>query len=96
MEAADARQRDNLGFSVWTPFHQPRCRRRLPEAQVRSVVVVVGHVVPQQSSEMALTQHDDVVEQFTTDAANPALGDAVGKGSRLQRMRRMGSTRAFG
>jgi hypothetical protein len=40
---------------------------------------------------MVLSEHDDVVEQFATDAADPALGDAVGEGSRLHQMRRIGS-----
>ncbi len=65
VQPADARQHDNLGFSVWTPFHQPRCRRRLPEAQVGAVVVVVGDVIAETPTEMPLVEDDDMVAAST-------------------------------
>ena len=44
---------------------------------MRPVVVVVGDVVADKSTQVALADHDDVVEQFSTNASHPALGDAV-------------------
>jgi len=39
--------------------------------------MVVGDVVSQQSSEMTFIEHDDVVEQLSTYAADPPLSDTV-------------------
>src|SRR6266851_5291275 len=44
---------------------------------VRSIVVIVGDVLVQQSSEVALVEHDDLVEQLSAHTAYPAFCNAV-------------------
>lgn len=44
---------------------------------MRSVVVVVTGVLFHQPSQVALIQHNYMIEQVTTAVANPALGNAV-------------------
>ena len=77
MQPADARQRDNLGFSVWPPVHRPLRGSRLPEPEVCSVVVVVSDVIAEEPTQMPLVEDDDVVEELAAHASHPALGDAV-------------------
>ena len=77
VESAEARQSHNLCSSVSVLRHRPPRRCRLAEAQVRTVVVVVGDVFAQEPTEMSFVEDDDVVEQFAAHAADPALGNAV-------------------
>ena len=77
VEAAEARQSPNLRSSVSAPRHRPPGRCRLAEAQLRTVVVVVGDVPAEKPSEMPLVSDDDVVEELAAHAADPALGDAA-------------------
>jgi hypothetical protein len=44
-----------------------------------SVVMIVGNVLGQKPSEMALVQSDDVVEQFTPATAHPAFCQGLWK-----------------
>jgi len=76
VEAAEARQSHNL-CSVSAPRHRPPRRCRLAEAQVRTVVVVVGDVLAEEPTKMPLVEDNDVVEELAAHAADPALGDGV-------------------
>jgi hypothetical protein len=42
-----------------------------------SVVVVVGDVLTDQAEQMPLPKHDDVIEQFAAQRADPPLGESV-------------------
>jgi len=44
---------------------------------VRSIVVIVGDVLVQQSPEVALVEHDDLVEQLSAHTAYPTFRNAV-------------------
>src|SRR6266568_5678833 len=75
------------------PGTRPRgaaCRRRLPEAQMGAVIVVVGDVVAEESAEMTLVERDHVVEQIPSDTAHPAFCDAVLPGAPPAGTRRLG------
>ena len=52
-----------------------RCLFAQPE--MGSVLMVVGNVLGEESSEMTLVQGDDVVQQLTSAAANPAFRNTV-------------------
>ncbi len=89
VKSPDTRQRDD-----------GRCRRRprrngsfvrgvFVQSQVDAVVVIISQVAVHKPSEMTLVENDDVLEEFSTTAANPALrhrvlpGTAVGDATRL-------------
>ena len=55
----------------------PACRRRLLQADVRSVFVVVGDVFTPKSPEMLIVQRDYVIEYFAANTAYPALRHTV-------------------
>lgn len=77
VQPTDTRQSDNLGFSCRALGYGSRRWSRLVEAEVGAVVVVVGDVIRQQSSQMALVENDDVIEQLAADAADPSLCDGI-------------------
>src|ERR1017187_1447020 len=55
----------------------PASRRLLVQPEVRSVVVIVGNVLGDESLQMALIQRDYVVEQVAAAASDPTLGDPI-------------------
>ena len=52
-------------------------RRVLPQGIVNPVVVVVVHVLTNQTAEMLFLERDDMVQDFPAAASNPALGDSI-------------------
>src|ERR1035437_6597822 len=55
----------------------PASRRLLVQPEVRSVVVIVGNVLGEESLQMALIQGDHVVEQVAAATSDPTLGDPI-------------------
>src|ERR1035437_6264775 len=55
----------------------PTSRRLLVQPEVRSVVVIIGNVLGEESLQMALIHRDHVVEQVTAAASDPTLGDPI-------------------
>src|ERR1035438_7446786 len=55
----------------------PASRRLLVQPQVRSVVVIIGNVLGEESLQMTLIQRDYVVEQVAAAASDPTLGDTI-------------------
>lgn len=55
----------------------PASRRLLTESKMRSIIMVIGNVVGEQSFQMALIQRNHVVEQFAAATTDPALSHAV-------------------
>src|SRR5664280_2093399 len=55
----------------------PASRRLLVQPQVRSVVVIIGNVLGEESLQMTLIQRDHVVEQVTAAASDPTLGGPI-------------------
>src|SRR5664279_1058458 len=55
----------------------PASRRLLVQPQVRSVVVIIGNVLGEESLQMTLIQRDYVVEQVAAAASDPTLGDPI-------------------
>src|SRR5665811_1271084 len=55
----------------------PASRRLLVQPQVRSVVVIIGNVLGEESLQMALIQRDYVVEQVAAAASDPTLDDPI-------------------
>src|ERR1019366_6059328 len=55
----------------------PTSRRLLVQPEVRSVVVIIGNVLGEESLQMPLIQGDHVVEQVAAAASDPTLGDPI-------------------
>src|ERR1019366_5007849 len=55
----------------------PTSRRLLVQPQVRSVVVIIGNVLGEESLQMTLIQRDYVVEQVAAAASDPTLGNTI-------------------
>src|SRR6266849_9878343 len=77
MQASEPRPRHrsaawNLGYCGATAGGSFLCKR-----VVRSIVVIVGEVLVQQSPEVPLVEHDDLVEQLSAHTAYPAFRNAV-------------------
>ena len=58
--------------------------------------VVVFAVLVEHPLKVVLPEDENVIQALAPHAPDKAFAVGVGKGSRLQRMRRMRSTRAFG
>jgi hypothetical protein len=88
MQSAESRSRDD--GRVWAPQRRarPAGGRLLVQSEMRAFVVVMGDVLFEQSPQMALVPHDDVVEQLAPNAPNPALGDAALPWTPVRRPRR--------
>ena len=55
----------------------PSVRRILLERIVDPVVMVIGHVLADEPTQVSLIQRDDMVEKLSATAANPALGYSI-------------------
>jgi hypothetical protein len=86
MKTADARQGQRRARFGRAWLNRPACRRRLLQADVCSVFVVVGDVFASQSPEMSIIQRDYVIKHFTANTADPALRHSVGKDCQMHRM----------
>src|SRR5579862_1219702 len=62
----------------------PRCS--LSQSNMRTVFVMVGDVLGKQPLQMRLVESNHRVEQLTSAAPNPALGNAILPGPRLERL----------
>jgi hypothetical protein len=75
VQAADSRKCDDLSCTRW--FDGSRDRSIAAERPVGSVLVVVGHVLADQSERMPLAKHDDVIQQLAAQRAHPSFGVPV-------------------
>ena len=75
MEPANPRKREN--FARGRRLDRPCNGRIAPKRHVRSVRVVIGHVLTDHSEQMSLTEHDDMIEQLASERADPSFGITV-------------------
>jgi hypothetical protein len=75
VQAADTRQGDDVPFSRWFGSAPGRCVAA--QRHVGPVLVVVGDVLPNQAEQMSLSKHDDAIQQFAAQGADPSLGESV-------------------
>jgi hypothetical protein len=76
LPSAKSRVGSNSGSMVPDGNRSER-RRVLPEPQVRSILVVVAHVVGKKTPEMIFLQHDHRIEPVPTTAFDPSLRDTI-------------------
>jgi len=76
MKATDAGQSNNLGLRRRSVLGGPP-DRRISQASVDSVFVVVIDVFAQQAMQVPLIQDDHVIQHLSTSAADPSLGDPI-------------------
>src|SRR5579862_8793316 len=73
MKAADSRQSQRLAWFNRPLCNQPPFRRCLLQANMRSILAIVGDVGTPKSSEMLTVQGNDVIKHFPANAADPAF-----------------------
>lgn len=71
MQTADHRKGHDL--SPRRPLLLSAVRRVFIEAEITAGLVVVAHLLTKQPTQVTRTQHDDVVEQLSTERADEAL-----------------------
>ncbi len=86
MKTADARQGPRLAWFGRAWLNRPARRRRLLQADVRAVFLVIGDIFTPQSPEVLMVQRDYVIKHFTANTADPALRHSVGISVQLRRM----------
>jgi len=77
MQAADARQRDDLRRGRGARCHRTRVRGILLEPEVGSVLVVKREELCHQAAQMAGVEHDHVIEQLASCGSDRAFADPV-------------------
>jgi len=77
MKAADARQGPRLAWFGRPRPNLPARRRRLLQADVRTVFLVIGDIFAPQSPPVLMVQRDYVIKHFTANTADPALRHSV-------------------
>ena len=77
MKAAESGTGDYRRSQRRLAFHWPSIWRVLIKGIVNPVVVVVVHVIANEPSEMLFIQRDDMVENLSAAASNPALRSPV-------------------
>ena len=73
MKTADARQGPRLAWFGRAWLNRPTRRRRLLQADVRAVFLVIGDIFAPQSPEVLIVEWDYVIKHFTAKTADPAL-----------------------
>jgi len=85
MEAIEDWECHNTTVSLGHSGH----RLFLLEALVWPSFVVEAGVLCDEAQKMALAKCENMVEQFAPESADKTLGEGVGKGTRLLRIRKM-------
>src|ERR1700693_1761494 len=55
----------------------PAVRCSLLESKVRAIVMIVADIISEQTTQVALTQSDHVIQQVTPAAFNPTLRNSI-------------------
>jgi len=82
MKTADARQGPRLAWFGRAWLNRPARRRRLLQADVRAVFLVIGDIFAPQSPEVLIVEWDYVIKHFT---AKPADAPAVKNLKRIEK-----------
>ena len=77
MKTAQPRHGNDFAVRVGVVPFLPAGGCALCQSEVRPVVMVVSDVLLHESFQMALVEHDDMVEEIAAASANPAFGHAV-------------------
>jgi len=77
MKTADAREGPRLAWFGRAWLNRPARWRRLLQAEVRAVFLVIGDIFTPQSPEVLIVQRDYVIKHFAAITADPALRHSV-------------------
>ena len=77
MQAAEPRHGDNFAARICSRRRDTPIRSLLVQAEVGSVLVVVANILVHQPLQVALVEHDHMVEQVAAAVAHEALCNAV-------------------
>ena len=77
MQAPESQHGDHFAARVHTACCLAACRSLLAQAQMRPVLMVIADILVHHPLQMTFVEDDDVIEQVSAAAANPALRDAA-------------------
>ena len=77
VETTEPQQRHNAATCAIVSLNLPISGCLLLKPEMSPVLVIVADVIGHQALQMALVEHDNVVEQIAAAAGNNAFGDAV-------------------
>src|ERR1700745_746015 len=77
MKTADARQGPRLAWFCLSCLSRRARRRRLLQADMRAVFLVIGDIFAPQSPEVLIVQRDYVLKHFMANTADPARRPSV-------------------
>src|ERR1019366_4911192 len=77
MQPTESRQRNNVVTTRRRRRRNPTTGSVLPKSEMGPVFVVIADVLIQQPSQMSPIQHDHMIQEISTYAANPALRNSV-------------------
>ena len=77
VKAAQARQRNQTGIRRWPWLDRASIGRVFVQRVVNAILLVIAHVVADQTAKVFFVHWDDMVEDLTAAAANPSFGGSV-------------------
>ena len=93
MKAAYPRLRLYLTCSVQASLDQPTGGRRLLQADMRPVFMIVGQKLASKPAEMAFVERDDMIKHLAANTTNASFGDSVLPGAPHTRSHRFDAAR---
>ena len=81
VETAQARQGNQTGISRWSWLDRASIGRVFVQRVVNAILLVIAHVVADQTAKVFFVHWDDMVEDLTAAASNPSFGGSVCQGA---------------
>ena len=77
MQTANTRQGDDTASCAGALLDQPLARRLFRQTKMRPVLVIIADEVIHEGLQMAFVEHDHMIKQFATAAANEPFRNAI-------------------
>ena len=77
MQPAKTRQGDDAATRASALLRRPVPRRFFSQAKMRPVLVIIADVVIHEACQMVCVEHDHMIKQFATTAANEPFRNAI-------------------
>jgi hypothetical protein len=81
VEAAQAWQGNQTGIRRWSWLDRASIGRVFAQRVVNAILLVITHVVADQTAKVFFVHRDDVAEDLTATASNPSFGGPVCQGA---------------
>ena len=80
VQATQAWQRNQLGIGRWLWLDRASIGRVFIQRVVNAIILVIAHVVADQTTKVFFIHRDNMVEDLAPAAANPSLGGSISPG----------------